>query len=216
MDGDGVEISSLDRHQVYCQPSDVNTPMAHYSEEAFLLSVTPKLHRPVIIDNIATKTRTWSDDDPEQINSDGLMLRNDSSSRVLLTPIATTKIYSDSSTAAGASSNSLWQHPRFRDHRLQCHLSYSTYLCFIFSFLCATGHHIFYDSLDGKLFYGEHRQHKMNRGCQTGRAEWRAVIRHTRKQRIQIHVPVPEFPISKFGLVSKARPLDCVHRRRKY
>lgn len=151
MDGDGVDLSSLGGAPLYCPTSDLTTRMLIYDDEAFFLPGTFIIHNPQINGDNANMNATRLTTNPEQTDYDGLLMRDHSKRGVSLGPSATALSYPGHMIEC-ANLTSPWR-KRFRseDCRPKWHPSYSMYLCFIFGFLCAAGHHIFYASLDGKL-----------------------------------------------------------------
>lgn len=151
MDGQGIDLSSLGGPPLYCRPGDSTASMLSYGDKEHVLSSTPKLHSPEAIGDNSVKSRSRATEHSEQMNPDGLLLPNYSSHDVfMVTPPAT---HSRSAhIVEGVDSPWLWrQRLRCRDCRPKWHPSCSMYICFVFGFLCAAGHHIFYASLDGKL-----------------------------------------------------------------
>lgn len=144
MDGQSIDLSSLGGPPIYSSPSTRASP---YDDDTFLLPGSPKGHSPDIPD--AEPAPSAMRNQPKSIYT-----RNKLSPTVSFAPSTPGLYYSATSPRMGA--NPSWhQRLGIRSFRPRWHPWYSMYILFLFGFLCASGHHIFYASLDGKPAGGE-------------------------------------------------------------
>lgn len=152
MDDDGVDLSSLKAGRpgpgpiqrqgpepLYHQQNASTTRMPFHGDESF--PGTPQLYTP---EPYSGQYAGAQRDSQAELLLDSQ--RNRHSSRSVSFGPSTTFMYPGQDKAPPSRASSL--RPRSCSPRWQS--SFSMYICFIFGLLCAIGHHIFYDSLDGE------------------------------------------------------------------